>query len=629
MLTAWEATRDQVDLVQAGWLAFQRGGQPDAAVRSPILQSWQRSQAAGIQPGQTGGSRSLWSQGALAEAQASHSELLTAAAPLLKQTRQLLTGTGQVLVLCDPQARALLVEGEPGASLAAERIGLMPGADWSESGSGTNAMGMSAFEQGPVTVFAAEHFLEDLHPWACVAVPIRCPQTGLMLGVLDLSGIHMSITHHTFMAVLGTVQAVESRLAQLETTYRAALLEARLERSTQTRSAGIAVVDRRGCLMQAPGSLGGTPPCFWTESMSRLLRTGQEFEAAAVGQNDKPVPLRFRPVRLDGTIIGALAESGATGSAISLTRPAAAEPALPGLVGRNPAWLAALERAARAARTESTIVLSGETGTGKEVLARAIHRASSRTKGPFIPVNCGALPPALASSELFGYVGGAFTGANPKGSHGKVEAASGGTLFLDEVSELPPEAQVALLRVLQEREVVRVGSHRPIAVDVRVVAATNRDLRDLVSRGEFREDLFYRLNVVPLRLPPLRERREDLLPLIEYAYRRLGQEAPELPFASWERLTAHPWPGNVRELLNLVEQAVALHEDPAALLPLRPLHTGAVEELGENGEDERIREALAACGGNAAAAARALGMSRSTLYRKLELFGIRLKRHVQ
>ncbi|MFZ5823830.1 MAG: sigma-54-dependent Fis family transcriptional regulator [Bacillota bacterium] len=628
MLKPWEGRSDQVDLVQAAWLAFLRGGQPGAAVRSPILHSWQRSLAAGVNPGQPGG-RNVLDPGALTEARARHNELLNAAAPLLQQSRQLLAGTGQVLVVCDPQARALVVEGEPSASLAAEEIGLLPGADWSEAGSGTNAMGMSAFEQGPVTVYAAEHFLEDLHPWACVAAPVRCPVTGSVLGVIDLSGIHMSVTHHTFMAVLGAVQTVEARLAQMESNYRAALLEARLERQSHLRSAAIAVLDRRGRLLQAPESLAHAPSDRWAEAMVRLQRTGAEFETETVDLHGRPLYLRIHPVRLHGQIIGALVESGgAARGSISLSR-AGAEPALPGLVGRNPAWLATLERAARAARTESTVILSGETGTGKEVLARAIHRASRRAAGPFIPVNCGALPPNLASSELFGYVGGAFTGANPRGSAGKVEAAHGGTLFLDEVSELPPEAQVALLRVLQEREVVRVGSHRAIAVDVRVVAATNRDLQVLVDRGEFRADLFYRLNVVPLRLPALRERREDILPLIEYAYRRLGEEPPELPFGSWDRLTAHAWPGNVRELLNLVEQAVALHEDPASLLPLPPLDSDPAGVLGESGEEEQIREALASCGGNAAAAARALGMSRSTLYRKLELYDIRLKRQVQ
>lgn len=299
------------------------------------------------------------------------------------------------------------------------------------------------------------------------------------------------------------------------------------------------------------------------------------------------------------------------------------------LIGRDPNWLRTMDIAERAARTETTVLITGETGTGKEVVARAIHSASRRAAGPFVPVNSGALPPTLLVSELFGYVGGAFTGANPKGHAGIFEAANGGTLFLDEVSELSPEAQVALLRVLQERKVVRVGGDRPIAIDVRVIAASNKDLASLVAQRLFREDLFYRLNVIPLRLPPLRERTQDIIPLVTYGYRRLGKEPPSLPADSWERLLVHPWPGNVRELLNLVEQAVALSEDPADLLPLPALPATPVAQVRELGEEAEIRQALDANQGNAAAAARSLGMSRSTLYRKLELYGIRLKRRVE
>ncbi|HYG59700.1 MAG TPA: sigma 54-interacting transcriptional regulator, partial [Symbiobacteriaceae bacterium] len=232
-------------------------------------------------------------------------------------------------------------------------------------------------------------------------------------------------------------------------------------------------------------------------------------------------------------------------------------------------------------------------------------------------------------SELFGYVGGAFTGANPKGSPGKIEAANGGTLFLDEIGELSAEAQVLLLRVLEERAVVRVGSHQPVPVDVRVIAATHRDLEQMVAQGTFRQDLFFRLNVIRMAVPPLRDRREDILPLIEHGYQRLGLEAPELGLRSCERLTAYAWPGNVRELLNLVEQAVALDEDPADLLPLPALPPTSAPVLAEADEEERIRQALASANGNAAEAARRLGMGRSTLYRKLELYGIRLSRNVQ
>lgn len=626
MEAPWDAIRGNVELVRSGWNSFHRGVTPSDGVRLPVLRSWHRSHQAGLQPSQaTGGA--IWSLSRLEEAYSANAALVTAAGPVMDQLKLLLSGSGQVLVLCDADARVLLASGESGALRDAEGIGLMPGSDWNELRSGTNAMGTALAEATGVTIYATEHYMEHLHLWSCVAAPIRHPVTGQIQGILDLSGRFMTVNVHTEMAVTSAIQAIESRLAFLEATNRHALLEAYTDRLAQTRHATLGVVDRFGCLLRTTGrDMPETPdPQFWHRGVSQACLTGTEHRAELWQLDGRRASVLFQPIRQCGNVIGALVE---------VSHPAAAVRQAPafatnGLVGTNPVWLSALDRAAKVARTDSTVLLSGETGTGKEVLARAIHKASSRASGPFVPINSGAIPTHLVASELFGYVGGAFTGANPRGSAGKVEAAGGGTLFLDEVGELPPEAQVSLLRVLQEREVVRVGSHHPIPVNIRLVAATNRDLSEMVAKGLFRADLFFRLSVVPLRLPPLRERREDILPLLEFGYQRLGARAPELGLASCERLTAYDWPGNVRELLNLVEQAIALDEDPAALLPLAPLPGKGALTLGEPGEEERIRRALEAAGGNAAATARALGMSRSTLYRKLELYDIRLGRQVR
>ena len=233
------------------------------------------------------------------------------------------------------------------------------------------------------------------------------------------------------------------------------------------------------------------------------------------------------------------------------------------IVGSSPALQRVLDEVAKVAATDATVLILGETGTGKELLARAIHKRSRRSTGAFIRVNCAAIPPSLIASELFGHEKGAFTGALQR-RLGRFEAADGGTIFLDEVGELPPEAQVALLRVLQEREIERVGSSHPIAVDVRVLAATNRDLEATVERGTFREDLFYRLNVFPIRLPPLRERVEDIPILVEYLVDRyakqVGKSIRNIEKQTLQRLRAYDWPGNVRELQNVIERAVVLSE---------------------------------------------------------------------
>jgi PAS domain S-box-containing protein len=233
------------------------------------------------------------------------------------------------------------------------------------------------------------------------------------------------------------------------------------------------------------------------------------------------------------------------------------------IVGSSPALQRVLAQVAKVAQTDSTVLLLGETGTGKELVARAIHKRSRRSSGAFIRVNCAAIPPSLIASELFGHEKGAFTGALQR-RLGRFEAADGGTIFLDEIGELPPEAQVTLLRVLQEREIERVGNSHPIAVDVRVLAATNRDLEAAVERGAFRDDLFYRLNVFPVRLPPLRERVEDIPILVEYLVDRYakqtGKSIRNIEKQTLRLFQTYDWPGNVRELQNVIERAVVLCE---------------------------------------------------------------------
>jgi transcriptional regulator with GAF, ATPase, and Fis domain len=233
------------------------------------------------------------------------------------------------------------------------------------------------------------------------------------------------------------------------------------------------------------------------------------------------------------------------------------------IVGTAPSLAALLSRVRKVANSDSTVLVTGETGTGKELVARAIHRRSRRASRAFVAVNCAAVPRDLIASELFGHEKGAFTGALQR-RLGRFEVADGGTIFLDEVGELAPDTQVALLRVLQEREFERVGGQRPIQVDVRIIAATNRDLAEAVADGKFRQDLFYRLNVFPLEVPPLRERRDDIALLVQYFVDRYARQAGKTIRRTSQRtldlLMAYPWPGNVRELQNVIERSVVVCE---------------------------------------------------------------------
>ena len=304
------------------------------------------------------------------------------------------------------------------------------------------------------------------------------------------------------------------------------------------------------------------------------------------------------------------------------------------LLSKAPGMQKVFELARVSARSASTILILGESGSGKEVLARAIHAESPRAGGPFVAVNCAALTESLLESELFGHEKGAFTGAVAR-RKGKFEAADGGTLFLDEVGDISPKLQLELLRVLEDRTFHRVGGNEPIAVDVRIVAATNRKLEKAVAEGRFRDDLYYRLNVIPITIPPLRERREDVPLLVERFVEGLAAEQKKkldgVSHEAMAALLAHDWPGNVRELRNVLERGAVVANGPTIQVsdlglaaPSLPEGTPAVAPgTLEDVERRHIGEVLLAAGGNVTHAARTLGIDRVTLYKKIRKYGLK------
>jgi formate hydrogenlyase transcriptional activator len=303
------------------------------------------------------------------------------------------------------------------------------------------------------------------------------------------------------------------------------------------------------------------------------------------------------------------------------------------IIGNSPALESVLEQVEQVAPTDSTVLIQGETGTGKELIARAIHNLSARCGRPFIKLNCAAIPFDLLESELFGHEKGAFTGAIAQ-KIGRFELADKGTLFLDEVGDIPPGLQPKLLRVLQEQEFERLGSTRTHQVDVRLVAATNRNLVEMVKRSEFRSDLYYRLNVFPVPLPPLRERREDIPALVEYFVeiyaRRMDKQIEDIPPQTMSALVSYQWPGNIRELQNFIERSVILSSEKVLRAPLASLkaaaETGSLEAITlEDAERNHILKILeqtrwVVAGPNGAAAR--LGIKRSTLYFRMQKLGI-------
>lgn len=321
------------------------------------------------------------------------------------------------------------------------------------------------------------------------------------------------------------------------------------------------------------------------------------------------------------------------------------------IIGNSAEIRETVRLASHAASTMSTVLLQGESGTGKEVFAQAIHNRSARRKGPFVAVNCGAIPRELIASELFGYAEGAFTGAKRGGRPGKFELASGGTLFLDEIGDMPLDQQVALLRVLQDKKITRVGGDKMIPVDIRIICATNRDLKQEIEKGRFREDLYYRLNVITIEVPPLRRRREDIPLLVDYFLKNIGRdwgvEIESVEPEVMEYLTRYEWPGNVRELQNVVERMISMADGNTIglnLLPpeiynandlansqekVVPVRMGRLSRERQNRkqllaekESQEILALLTKHGGNVSQVARDMGVSRNTLYRKMKQYNI-------
>ena len=311
------------------------------------------------------------------------------------------------------------------------------------------------------------------------------------------------------------------------------------------------------------------------------------------------------------------------------------------IVGHNPNFKRTLELAQTAARSDASILLLGEIGVGKDIMAQAIHNASTRRNNPYVAINCGAIPRELIASELFGYQEGAYTGARKGGNAGKFEIADGGTVFLDEIGEMSLDLQVHLLRVLENHTVTRVGGSEPIPVNVRIIAATNADLYQSVQNGLFRSDLYYRLNVISLHLPPLRERRDDIPSLIRHFYSQYYDGTPDVPEEFEEVLCEYSWPGNIRELRNIIERTVSLSPDKQLRTDYLPSHLTAVQEpepgyaaaLSARSEPVTVSELekealiarLRATNGNISRTAKELGVARTTIYRKIRQYHIDLE----
>jgi sigma-54 dependent transcriptional regulator, acetoin dehydrogenase operon transcriptional activator AcoR len=652
--------REAQRAVERRWRATLTGGSVPETVRAVVRDSWVRSLDAAVPP-TLSQAPLVWNEDAV-EVARERADWFSFAERVLEAPDSAYAKGGHILTLFDAAGRMLASRGDPRAQELLADINFRPGALWSESVVGTNGPGTALASGRAVHIVGAEHFCERWQPWHCAAVPVRDPLTGAIVGVLDISGFREAAHPHT-LALAGTLTAaVEQMMAAHEAQRRVVVLRSLASLVGRWPSDGLAAVDRGGSI------LGGAGPL--PHALQRAVETPEPVRrvlADAVrraGETGRPLEVRVpigdgisavvHPVFDGGRAIGACLvvalEPQLTGRRLALPSPPAPRSAVrraarPGgtrytlddVIGTS----GPLAEAARLARIASAnalpVLVLGESGTGKEVFAQGIHAASARGRGPFVAVNCAALPRDLIESELFGYVGGAFSGARREGQQGKFEAAQGGTIFLDEIIELSPAAQASLLRVLQEGEVTRVGSAYGQSVDVRVIAATNRDVAACLAAGTLRQDLYYRLNVLTIPLPPLRDRGPTDVALLAMEFLQsasidLGMPAPVLAPETLEALADYAWPGNVRELKNLLRRLVALADGPVILPdhlpaqmrgdpPARPLTAPPVAAPADSARDELI--AIVRGAETMTAAARVLGVTRSTLYRRMAQYGLR------
>ncbi|WP_243183104.1 sigma-54-dependent Fis family transcriptional regulator [Anaerosolibacter carboniphilus] len=580
-------------------------------------------------------------------------DLMVAAEPFMNQLYGFVKGSNFFSILTDEEGCILSVIGDEGILSEAFDFKMVPGSYMDEQHIGTNAMGTALAEEMPVQVSGKEHFIKAYHRWTCSASPIRDPE-GKIIGVLDLTGYSELVHSHTLGMVVAAANAIEKMLEVKSYTEKLVLAKQHIETIIDSIPAGILTCDLSGAIQSA--NMHVTEMFGFRENEILKMKTWEIFEGWDRVKTtlfsretfvDEDVYVNARKNKLQFSLSAyplidkekGLKQIICVFKEVKKVRKLANRIAdrhaiytFNKIIGKNERFLLNIDYAKKIADSKSTILILGESGTGKEVFAQSIHNHGNRNEEAFVAVNCGAIPRNLIESELFGYEEGAFTGAKRGGNPGKFEMANGGTIFLDEIGEMPLEMQPNLLRVIEEGIVSRIGSAKQIPVNVRIIAATNKDLRKEVEMGNFRKDLYYRLNVLPIYLCPLRERKEDIPLLIDYFMdtiaKRLNKRKVAIPFEYMEHLLQYDWPGNIRELENIVELIINTESLP---LDMSKKTTG-VQPVSSRLEDsclklehlehQHILYVLRKFKGNISLAAEALDIGRNTLYRKIEKFNI-------
>ncbi|WP_022980724.1 sigma-54-dependent Fis family transcriptional regulator [Ideonella sp. B508-1] len=608
-----------------------------------LLGEWQRCTALGVDVAMTRGR--LLSSEEFRRRQEAEQLLLETSVPIVREVSNFLVDVPGIMILAERTGTVLHITGDPVVrERAATHSGIVEGSQWNELTAGTNGVGTALSKGRPVHVLAAEHFCEGWHSWSCAATPIFDADGHTVLGIVDFTTIDADFRDQALGLTVSVANSIQARMALHRELERRLLLTAFSDASRHYPHDDLLAVDQ-----------AGRPVAHTPSERCRQLAERWPAEAAAV-----------RELVCDRLAVTAPSTGAPIGTVLLLAKPAGyqkvfrseARPAWPAplpaagperpvtrfgdFVSCDPATQRMLEELRRLAEADVNLLITGETGTGKELLARHVHACSPRRQQPYLAINCGAISEHLMESTFFGYVKGAFSGADPRGRAGYFESALDGTLFLDEVGELPPAMQAALLRVLEDGSFQRVGSCEPRRARCRIIAATHRDLNQLIAEGRFRRDLYYRLKVAQRCIPPLRERPDDIALLVEQfaelMRRKHGLQSVRFTPAAMDALRRYAWPGNAREVRNAIETALLCAGDTIDLDCLPPELTQAPPPAAPPAPDlpQPAPDGMAAVRDyerqlivgmlrkyrNVSQVAHALGLARSTLYRKFAELGI-------
>lgn len=571
----------------------------------------------------------------------------------------LLKGSGFSMAVSDHEGYILHILGDAAMIAQYKKRNCVPGYRWTERDLGTCAIGLALEILTPVQVSGEEMYSLSAHHITNSAAPVFDPGNKL-LGVIALSGDVSQVHTHTLGMVILAAETIRSQISEYEKSRELALRNKYMTALLESDNRGVIALDKQGHIIQLNRTarlLLGTMGADDMQEITALVNSNRELTAhLKQGKAFWEKELTYTWGKTRQTLISsldpiALPDAGTAGGLLLLMGKKRimklvnnlagfqAHFTFDAIIGNSPALREAVTMAEVAAKGTAAVLLYGETGTGKELFAQAIHNAGPRQDKPFVVINCGAIPRELLESELFGYAEGAFTGAQKGGRPGKFELADGGTLFLDEIGDMPMDMQVKILRALQSGEIYRVGGSHPIMVDLRIISATNVDLDNAISGGDFRQDLFYRISTFRIDIPALHRRKSDIPELAHAFLARFRNtegavNSPGTGFSqtALDRMTRYTWPGNIRQLENTVERAANMAGDrQIRARDLGIAHTDDVdttlvsgkESLLKNMEKQVISNLMETHGGNVSKVSRLLGISRPTLYRKLAVHGLK------